>query len=113
MPELTNSRVWSPAGTRLALGTIVWPRSAKNSRNFARISDAERYGIPASDRAGLTIRAMVPNGRSMLGRRGSVPPRTTGEWYKAGATRPVGALHHSPVVQRVRSGAGAHLVRPG
>ena len=40
-----NSSVWSPAGTRLALGTTVCPRSAKNSMNRLRISDAERYGI--------------------------------------------------------------------
>ena len=37
-PEFVNSSVWSPAGTRLALGTTVWPRSAKNSRKRRRIS---------------------------------------------------------------------------
>ena len=38
IPEFVKSRVWSPAGTRLALGTTVWPRSAKNSTKRRRIS---------------------------------------------------------------------------
>jgi hypothetical protein len=29
MPLFVKSSVWSPPGTRLALWTIVWPRSAK------------------------------------------------------------------------------------
>jgi class 3 adenylate cyclase len=40
MPELVKSSVWSPVGTRLALGTTVWPRSAKKSRKRWRISAA-------------------------------------------------------------------------
>ena len=36
MPLLVKSSVWSPAGTRLALGTTAWPRSAKNSRKRRR-----------------------------------------------------------------------------
>ena len=46
MPLLVNSSVWSPAGTRLALGTTVWPRSAKNSRKRPRISVAGSEGDP-------------------------------------------------------------------
>src|SRR5207249_2986888 len=40
MPEFVKRRVWSPAGTRLALGTAVWPRSSKNSTKRFRISAA-------------------------------------------------------------------------
>ena len=47
MPEFVNSSVWSPAGTRLALGTTVWPRSAKNSTNRRRISDGGQGRDPA------------------------------------------------------------------
>ena len=61
MPEFVNSSVWSPAGTRLALGTTVCPRSAKNSTNRDRISAAERYGIAVCS-VGLAIGAMVANG---------------------------------------------------
>src|SRR5712691_10807616 len=38
MPLFVKRSVWSPAGTRLALGTIVWRRSSKYSRNRLRIS---------------------------------------------------------------------------
>src|SRR4026209_789978 len=44
MPEFVKRSVWSPAGTRLALGTTVWPRSSKYSRNRLRIS-AEDSGL--------------------------------------------------------------------
>ena len=64
MPEFVNRSVWSPAGTRLALGTTVWPRSAKNSTKRARISAPVRYGMTGSDGVGADITAMVPNGRS-------------------------------------------------
>jgi hypothetical protein len=37
IPEFVNRSVWSPPGTRLALGTTVWPRSAKYSTNRSRI----------------------------------------------------------------------------
>ena len=40
IPEFVKRSVWSPAGTRLALGTAVWPRSSKNSTKRRRISAA-------------------------------------------------------------------------
>ena len=51
--ELDHARVReqerrSPAGTRLALGTTVWPRSAKNSTNRRRISAAGSATIRGS-----------------------------------------------------------------
>src|SRR3546814_13945669 len=42
MPELVNSRVGSLPGTSGADGTMVWPRSAKNSRKTRRMSEVVR-----------------------------------------------------------------------
>src|SRR5687767_299785 len=60
MPELTNSSVLSPAGTRLELGTMVWPRSAKNSTKRLRRSVADIHVILGSrSGTGLGIGEMV------------------------------------------------------
>ena len=48
IPEFVNRSVASPAGTRLALGTGVCPRSAKNSTNRRRISAAGNATIRGS-----------------------------------------------------------------
>src|SRR5438445_4484729 len=56
MPEFVKRSVGSPAGTRLADGTIVWPRAAKNSTNRRRISAAGRASIRGScTRSGVGI----------------------------------------------------------
>ena len=63
MPEFTNSRVLSPAGTRLELGTVVWPRSAKYSMKRDRISVADFHAIRGSrSMEGLGIGGMVAEG---------------------------------------------------
>ena len=65
IPEFVKSSVWSPAGTRLALGTTVWPRSAKNSMKRRRISADE------SD----VIRGSRLTGGVDIGRNGTEPDR--------------------------------------
>ena len=52
IPEFVKSSVGSPAGTRLALGTTAWPRSAKNSTKRRRISAAGSATIRGSGRDG-------------------------------------------------------------
>ena len=71
MPEFVKRRVWSPAGIRLALGTTVCPRSAKNSRKRRRISAAGSGFAGEAASGGVDIRLMVPNGahRTAPGRR--------------------------------------------
>src|SRR5690349_15127207 len=80
MPEFVNSSVWSPAGTRLALGTTVWPRSAKNSTNRPRISAPVRYGIEVSG-AEVDIVPMVPKRPGALGPSNGL----RGTWHDPGA----------------------------
>src|SRR6476660_9428235 len=72
MPELVNSRVWSPAGTRLALGTAACPRSAKNSTNRRRISAAGMEvmrGSGASSGGGIGRNGTERSARGGSGRR--------------------------------------------
>lgn len=51
MPALTNSRVGSGVGSG-ALGTTVWPRSAKKSRKRRRISAVRKTGLRGLQGAG-------------------------------------------------------------
>ena len=78
IPEFVNSSVWSPAGTRLALGTTVWPRSAKNSTNRRRISADGRAWIRGSGRT-----SAVRIGRNGTQRTSVWRPR---HWCRTGAT---------------------------
>src|SRR3990172_5117025 len=57
MPEFVKSSVWSPAGTRLALGTSVWSRPAKKSRKRRRSSAAGRDRMRGS---GGEVSAAIP-----------------------------------------------------
>src|SRR5829696_2228281 len=112
MPEFVNSSVWSPAGTRLALGTIVWPRSAKNSRNRARISAPVRYGIEVSE-AGVAIAAMVPkrpvppDARTGAGRRPRCLVRNPGRLRPHGL--PAAVAKRVQPVGRVELPRGRHV----
>src|SRR6476646_11537489 len=57
MPLFVKRSVWSPAGARLADGTWVCPRAAKNSTKRRRISAAGRGAIRRSRSiVGLAIR---------------------------------------------------------
>ena len=75
MPELVKSSVWSPAGTRLALGTTAWPRSAKNSTKRRRISAAGNEQILGSG-PGWAVR--WPHGTEQAAAGGMAPPDPRG-----------------------------------
>src|SRR6476646_9589649 len=61
MPATVNSTVGS-CGIRLADGTTVWPRAAKNSRKVARSSSAVRGGTPRGYRPSGACRRAVAAG---------------------------------------------------
>ena len=79
MPEFVKSSVWSPAGTRLALGTTVWPRSAKNSMKRRRISSPDSHLIRGSVAVVLTdIARTVPKAASSVRCSEVEPPKPRG-----------------------------------
>ena len=55
MPALVNSSVLSPAGTSELDGTTRCPRSAKNSRYFARISDVFIAAVDGAAKKGAQV----------------------------------------------------------
>ena len=78
IPEFVNRSVWSPAGTRLALGTTVWPRSAKNSMKRRRISPDGRD----------VIRGSRVTGGVDIGRNGTEPDRAISVTHPLSRLRP-------------------------
>src|SRR6185436_7239942 len=104
MPEFVKSRVWSPAGTRLALGMAACPRSAKNSTNRRRISAAGRETIRGS---GASAGGIGRNGTERGARGGSGRRDRQERQVRAG-----GELGRRPAMAEDPDGVGAEIGDP-
>src|SRR5579863_8740939 len=89
MPALVNSRVGSLRGTSGEDGTMVWPRSAKNSRNPERTSERLFMGSFVTALKNLVTHGFLLASRSKnRGRKREPEPlKTKGARIHTGAHR--------------------------